>query len=107
MEEVIISPLVIEKLQSLVLILFEKEYFSYIENANAYVDNIFDFILTIPALKKKHTKNTKHGTYYCSYKANRHTTYFITFDYEDYVYLVRNITNNHSRDYPAFIKGIK
>ena len=44
MEEVVISPLVLDKLESLVELLFEKEYFSYWENADAYVDDLIDFI---------------------------------------------------------------
>ncbi len=107
MEKVIISPIVVDKLKSLILVLFEKEYFGYMETALIYVDNIYDFILSIPSQKKKRTKKSKFGTWYCSYKANRKTTYFITFDYERDVYLIKNITNNHSPDYPSFIKGIK
>ena len=107
MEKVIISPFVVNKLESLILVLFENEYFGFMESAMDYVDNIYDFILSIPSQKKKRTKKTKFGNWYCSYKANSKTTYFITFDYENDVYLIKNITNNHSRDYPAFIKGIK
>ena len=107
MEKVIISPLVIDKLESLILILFEEEYFGFMESAIDYVDSIYDFILTVPSLKKKRTKNIKYGEWYCSYKANHKTTYFITFDYEGDLYLIKNITNNHNPDYPAFIRGIK
>jgi hypothetical protein len=107
LEKVIISPLVVDKLESLILVLFEKEYFGFIESAMEYVDNIYDFILTIPSQKKKRAKKSKFGNWYCSYKANKNTTYFISFDYEGDVYLIKNITNNHSRDYPAFINGIK
>lgn len=107
MEKVVISPFVVNKLDSLILILFEKEYFGFMESAIDYVDNIYDFILTIPSQNKKRTKKIKFGAWYCSYKANSKTTYFITFDCENDVYLVKNITNNHSRDYPSFIRGIK
>ncbi len=107
MEKVIISPFVVNKLESLILVLFENEYFGFMESAMDYVDNIYDFILSIPSEKKKRTKKSKFGNWYCSYKANRKTTYFITFDYERGIYLIKNITNNHSSDYPSFIKSIK
>ena len=96
-----------EKLYNLVNILFENEYFGFLENAIKYKDKIVNFINTIPNLKKKKTKNTMYGYWYCSYKPNRNTTYFITFDYEDDIYLIKNIFNNHGKGYPAFIRGIK
>lgn len=107
MEKIIIYPVVKEKLFHLVDVLFENEYFGFVESAIEYKDRIVHFISTIPSLKKKQTKNNKYGAWYCSYKPNRNTTYFITFDYEDDIYLIKNIINNHGRDYPAFIRGIK
>ncbi len=106
MEEVILLPSVKDKLKNLVFVLYEKEYFSFIENAENYVIAIYDFIYTIPSLKRRRTKNKKHGEYYCKYKPNKKTTWYITFDTEDDIYLVRNITNNHSKDYTRFISGI-
>ncbi len=107
MGKIIISPIVEKKLYKLVDALFENEYFGFLENAITYKDKIVYFINSIPSLKKKKTKNTKYGKWYCSYKPNRNTTYFITFDYEDNIYLIKNIFNNHGRAYPAFIRGIK
>jgi len=75
------------------------------ESAKEYRNKIIFFIDTIPNLKKKITKNNKYGNWYCSYKPNRNTTYFITSDYEDGTYLIRNIFNNHTGGYPAFIRG--
>jgi len=106
-EKIILAAELISKLNNLVDILFYKEYFDFIDSAKAYVDNIYDFIYTIPTLTRKRTKNKKHGAFYCSYKPNRNTTWYITFDAEDDVYLIKNITNNHSKNYPRFIAGIK
>jgi hypothetical protein len=99
MEKIIILPALENKLFHLVFILHDKEYFGFAESALAYVDNIIDFIYTIPRLKHKKTKNSKYGSYYCSHKANSTTTWFICFDFEDDLYLIKNITNNHSEDY--------
>jgi hypothetical protein len=104
--KVILLPLLEDKLFDIVFMLYNKEYFGFIESAFNYVDEIVNFIYTIPTLKHKRTKNKKHGAYYCRYKPNKNTTWYITFDIEDDLYLIKNITNNHSKDYPRFIAGL-
>ncbi len=47
----------IHLLNGLVDILLDKEYFSHIDNAKAYVTAIYDFIYTIPTLKLRRTKS--------------------------------------------------
>jgi hypothetical protein len=103
MEKIVILPALENKLFDLIFILYDKEYFGFPENALAYVDNIIDFIYSIPTLRYKKTKNSKYGTYYCSYKPNRSTTWFICFDFEDKTYLIKNITNNHTKEYTQII----
>ncbi len=107
MEEIILLPEVISKLNQLVNILYEKEYFGFIDSAFNYANNIYDFIYTIPQQRYKLTANKKLGTYYCSFKANRNTTWYITFDKQDNRYLIQDISNNHSADYAYFIATIK
>jgi hypothetical protein len=87
-EEIILLPEVIYKLNQLVNILYEKEYFGFIDSAFNYANNIYDFIHTIPQQQHKLTANKKFGTYYCSFKANRNTTWYITFDKTDTRYLI-------------------
>lgn len=106
MEQVILMPFADNKLMDLVDILYEDEYFGFRADAKKYVDNIYEFIYSIPTQRRKKTKHNKYGAWYCQYKSNRQTTYYICFDMEDDVYLIKNITNNHSKDYPDFIKGI-
>ncbi|MEO7490865.1 MAG: hypothetical protein ABIU77_27355 [Ferruginibacter sp.] len=103
MAKIVILPALESKLFDLVFILHDKEYFGFVETAIAYVDDIIDFIYTIPKRKHKKTKNNKYGSYYCSYKKNPATTWFICFDFEEEVYLVKNITNNHTEDYTLII----
>ena len=81
--------------------------FGFIESAFKYANNIYDFIYTIPQQRYKLTANKKLGTYYCSFKANRNTTWYITFDMQDNRYIIQDITNNHSADYAYFIATIK
>ncbi len=107
MEKIVLLPEVINRLNELINILYTKEYFGFIESSFSYVDNIYDFIYTVPTLPCKETSNQKFGKFYCSYKVNRNTTWYITFDKEDERYIVQYITNNHTEEYPYFISKIK
>ncbi|RZK31165.1 MAG: hypothetical protein EOO61_18365 [Hymenobacter sp.] len=101
-----IAPLVDQKLDELFDVLLEENYFSDEENSRAYCNNIRTFIKSLPNHKYFSTKNKLWGTYYAAYKANRRTTWYITFDtVAGKGYLVRNIFNNHTEEYPRFING--
>lgn len=106
-QKVIIHQSVIDKLNALVEILFEKNYFYIEDNAKEYVYLIYTFINEIPKKHHRLSRNTKNGKYFCSYKPNKNTTWYVTFDVEEDIYLINNFTNNHSADYPRFINGIK
>lgn len=106
MPTVVIKPLVKEKINTLFKALLEGGYFSQAENALAYCDKIEAFVFTIPRQTHRKTKNARHGEFYATFKPNRRTTWYITFDVADDVYLVRNVLNNHTKDYPRFIAGL-
>jgi hypothetical protein len=80
MEQVIISAGIKRKLNDLVDILYEKEYFGFKADAVKYVNNIIGFIYRIPKQKHHSTKRLKYGKYYSRFKPNKNTTYYITFD---------------------------
>ncbi len=103
MEKVRILHNVRLEIDDYITLFFDEEYFSYFESSEEYVNKIYNFIYTIPTLRYKQTKNNRHGLYYCSYKANTNTTWYIVFDKEDDFYLIRFITNNHSQNYPVYI----
>ncbi|SFQ21135.1 hypothetical protein [Parafilimonas terrae] len=105
MGQVIAKPSVTRKLNKLVSILYKKEYFSYRASAIEYVKGIENFINTIPTQQAYHTTNPKYGLFYCMYKPNRHTAWYITFDTDGETWLVKNIFNNHTTDYPEYIKA--
>ncbi len=107
MAKIIIDDLVILKLKELSEILHKNEYFGFLEDALNYADALKEFIYTIPTIKHKHTLNTKYGSFYCKYKHNHKTTWYIIFDVEDDTCLIQNITNNHSADYPKFISRLQ
>ncbi len=107
MEKIAISSKVRITLDELVDILYYEEYFSYKKGAQDYVNNLYDFILTIPTLRQKTTVNKKYGAYYCSYKHNTKTSWYFIFDITDDTYFIKNITNNHSKNYVKFFGIIK
>ncbi len=107
MEKIIIETRLYDELDELVQKLYDKEYFGFLESAEKYIHKMYDFINTIPNLKAKLTKRNKFGKYYCTFKANINTSWYIIFDVEDDVYLISFITNNHSPNYPAYIGGMK
>jgi hypothetical protein len=107
MEQIIIFEKVRTQLKKINQQLHSKKYFGSKELATAYVLNLIDFINAIPTAAHRRTKNTKHGAYYCTYKHNSKTNWYVSFDIEGDLYNIKNITNNHSADYPKYIRGIK
>ncbi len=103
MEKIKIDTLVKHKLIELVDILYYEEYFGFRKDAIEYVKDIYRFIYSIPKQRHKKAKNSEFGYFYCQYKYNRQTTYYIFFDKEADLYFVRHITNNHSADYPNLV----
>ncbi len=100
MEKIIFTRQVESQLEELVMKLYYNDYFGFLVDANNYVHNIKNFIETIPTLKPRFTLNKEYGTFYCKYKHNYKTTWYIGFDREDDIYLIKFITNNHSAEYP-------
>jgi hypothetical protein len=105
MEKVKILNSVRLEIDDYITLFYDEEYFGFLESSEEYVNKIYDFIYTIPTLRRKQTKNNRYGTYYCSYKANTNTTWYIVFDIDDDDYLIRFITNNHTREYAVYIGG--
>ena len=85
----------------LVLRLFKKNYFLYLENAELYKDNIVDFvensIKSFPS-KKTPVKLNSFGSNYISYKSNSRTTWYIFFEKLNEDYLITYIINNHCEE---------
>jgi hypothetical protein len=100
MEQINLSPFLLKKLDELVKTLFKEEYFGFYESSEDYVNNIIDFIYTIPSIKYRKTSKNIYGNLFCKYKHNDKTTWYILFDKLDNNYIINNITNNHSVDYP-------
>lgn len=81
-------------------ILIDKEYHSFVETADNYIDDIVAFILShihifphkrAPSYFSKYGKNL----YYIFYNRNKNTTWYIFFEKCQNQYLIRHISNNH------------
>ena len=103
---VIFLPEVHDYLDSLIPILYEKEYFGFEDAAVKYIDELVDDIMiNLPVkLKKvapKHfTDQFGKGLYYAAFRKNKRTQWYAFFiiyqmDGETY-YQIRHIENNHT-----------
>ncbi len=88
-------------LDRLIEILYKKEYFGFIENAEIYISNIYDFIYqNIESFPSKNTpiQLSNFGNKYIFYNTNTRTTWFILFEQKNSNYLITHIINNHCED---------
>lgn len=74
---------------------------SYIENAESYVERIYEFaecsIHTFPH-KKSPEKLSHLGKSYIFYKSNPRTTWYLFFELRDANYLITGVLNNHCEE---------
>lgn len=102
MEKIIIYSKDIEfYLNDLIDILFFKEYFSYIENAEKYVFDLKEEIENYIDIKNHLISPTlfkKFGSYYIVISLNNRTSWFVFFDKKEQRYLIQYITNNHMKE---------
>jgi hypothetical protein len=98
MIKVIYSPKVVDYIDNLIFILFEKGYFGFPESAKTYVSKLTADIESSIHLKLKNPsppRFKKYGSHYVTYKPNKNTTWYVFFSMRADRYLVRFITNNH------------
>ena len=108
MKSVKINRVADKKLKELVSILYSEGYFATRAGARDYVKAIYQFCYTIPSKALRPVKNSEHGDYYyCQYKANSRTTWYVLFSIVNEVYIITEVLNNHSLDYIDFISGEK
>jgi len=99
--KVLISVEASNYLDDLIKILYKKEYFGFIESAEIYVSNIYDFINqnieNFPS-RKTPTPILNFGSNYIFYNSNSRTTWFVFFEKHKSNYLVTHILNNHCEE---------
>ncbi|GHT41858.1 hypothetical protein FACS189437_09280 [Bacteroidia bacterium] len=84
----------------LLIVLFEKGYFSFLDNAKLYVDRLIRYVeqyIGIISGKNAPSFYDHYGTNlkYITYRANKNTWWYIFYQQHDNVFLIRHITNNH------------
>ena len=95
---------VLEYFEILVITLYEKEYFSFLETSKKYVDELVNDILTTLPIRQhkpapKQFDKYGKGMKYTVFRKNRRTSWYVFFKtYNkngETFYLVRYIANNH------------
>ena len=103
--KVLAKPEVVEYLDNLVDILFEKNYFSYVEEAIDYVEELrYDIKKNLPIKLHKPVPKyyDKYGKnlYYAVFRKNKRTSWYAFFskyaENGETIYLVCYIGNNHT-----------
>ena len=84
----------------LIELLYDKNYFSFSDQAINYVFKIRQHIESSIATSHKHKapeyfERYGENMYYIVYKANANTSWYIFFQQKADIYLIRYITNNH------------
>jgi len=101
---IIVLPEVLEYLEELIVILYEKEYFGFLETSSSYVMELLDDIdanlhthrhRPAPKFFDKYGK----GMYYAVFRKSKNTQWYVFFtSYKnngEIIYLIRYIGNNH------------
>jgi len=88
-------------LDSLMLLLFEEEYFGFPDSAKSYVDHLILFVeqyIGILPCKNapEHFQRFGQNLKYITYQANKRTSWYIFYQERNNIYLVRYIANNHT-----------
>ena len=102
---VIILPEVLDYLEDLVITLYEKEYFGFVETSTNYVQELLDDIeINLPKFSSKpapkHFDKYGKNMEYTVFKKNRRTHWYVFFRVyrtdKSVIYQVRYIANNHT-----------
>lgn len=104
--EIIYSTLFVSELDDLAKVLYQRKYFSFVEDVDFYIDKIYNFIegnIEYPICRKSPENFQKYGNKYLRYDANSQTSWHIFFDQKDHRFLVNHILNNHSQDFPELL----
>jgi len=99
--KVIFAPEVRLYLKELSELLYEKDYFGFEDAAYKYVEDlVLDIMASLPNKLKKSAPAyfNRYGKHLCyaTFKKNDNTQWYIFFNNEDDIYLVRYIGNNHT-----------
>ena len=103
--KVLILPEVRQYLKELSYILYEKDYFCFLDSSEKYVEDLFISIKTTLPIRlhkpaPKHFERYGNDLYYATFNINNRTSWYAFFtkhyQNEEIIYLVRYISNNHA-----------
>ena len=101
---VLVLPEVRQYLSELTWVLFDNDYFGFLESAEDYVESLFEDIkTTLPNRQKRpappYFQRYGKNMFYATFRKSKHTQWYVFFNiYEKdgtLTYLVRYIGNNH------------
>ncbi|MFT4221886.1 hypothetical protein [Dysgonomonas sp.] len=98
---VIFSPEASEYLADLIEILYDNDYLGFKDSAKKYVEElVINIKISINNKSKKkapaYFNRYGKGLYYAVFKKNDNTQWYVFFNYEDDIYYIRYIGNNHT-----------
>lgn len=102
--KVLVLPEVRQYLNELTEILYEKDYFGYLESSEIYVEQLFEDIKnTLPTRPKRYApvyfERYGKNMYYSVFRKSNRTQWYVFFnvykDKSETIFLVRYISNNH------------
>ncbi len=104
MNHVQFLPKVRQYFVALVQLLYEREYFGFLEDAKKYVQDLYDSVeQTLPIRPRKpappHFDRYGKDMYYASFRKSKHTHWYVFFRIykqgSEVIYQARYITNSH------------
>ena len=103
--KIVFLPVFVDIVVELVAVLYTMNYFSYEEDAQEYVDELYrDIEKNLPLKQKKRVpqyfeQKYGKGVYYVIFTKSKRTSWYVLFrifsENEELVYQVIHITNNH------------
>jgi len=101
---IIVLTIVLDYLEDLIIILYEKEYFGFLETSSNYVMDLLDDIeVNFPTYPMRHAPPyfDRYGKdmYYAVFRKSKNTQWYVFFrmykENGEVIYQVRYISNNH------------
>ncbi|MGA9212574.1 hypothetical protein [Kaistella sp.] len=105
MAKIIYTTFFISQLDYLTKILYIKQYFSYLEDVDNYIDEVYDVIES--NIENRIFENAadpfrKFGENFLRYKVNNQTFWDVFFEQKDNQFIINHILDNHSQNFSEF-----
>jgi hypothetical protein len=105
--EIVFSDFAKSRIKNLFVDLYDVKYFSFPENAVAYVNRLIDFIYEIDGITHYKKNNPKAGKFYIKYKTPGGRFWIVVFDKEPNRYVIQDVFNDKSHEYSKLRRKLK